>query len=71
MEREESEMSKRIQRVRERESCLALISQSVAHPAAEAAFVTMTDPCCLYAARHPHHYRILLMYTHTERKQHI
>lgn len=78
-EREESDrakMSKRIQRGREREQCLALISQSVAHPAAEAAFVTMTDPRCLYAARHQHHYSTLLMYTHTEthteeREQHV
>ncbi len=69
-EREESDrgkMSKRIQRGREREQCLALISQSVAHPAAEAAFVTMTDPRCLDAARHQHHYSTLLMYTHTRK----
>lgn len=55
----------------EREPCLTLISQSVAHPPAEDAFVTMTDPCCLCAARRQHHYRTLLMYTqkHTEERE--
>lgn len=76
MERRESDrvkMSKRIPRVggEEREPCLTLISQSVAHPPAEDAFVTMTDPRCLCAARRQHHYRTLLMYTqkHTEERE--
>lgn len=58
--------------------CLALISQSVAHPAAEAAFVTVTDLHCPCASRQQHHYSTLLMYTqpHTakcrgEREQHF
>lgn len=54
----------------EREPCLTLISQSVAHPPAEDAFVTMTDPRCLCAARRQHHYRTLLMYTQ-RRERHI
>lgn len=55
-------------RGRERERW-CLISHSVAHPAAEAAFVTMTDPRCLHASPQQHHYSTLLMYTHMQRSE--
>lgn len=41
---------------REEEPCFPLISQSGAHPVAEDAFVTMTNPCCLYSTHLREHY---------------
>lgn len=49
----------------EAEPRLPLISQSAAHPVAEDAFVTVTNPCTLHSTHLREHYQCTRKHTHS------